>query len=203
MTGKARKLISWAGPLFQRVSDWPEYLHHSSGVQGGKGKGAGTQTCLNFISCCSHCILVSLSKLCSLVVTVTIAMLCCTVTEGTCALLQLAALVCRIMSAQVLPSPGTGRWMAVADLLDGHPAYGLGFQGQWVSVSSPKLPAGTACTKRPPATRMCSATRAPPERKDGIKAKYLQETRPVPASVSRAGSCTALRRSGRCCSKSL
>lgn len=31
--------------------------------------------------------------------------------------------------------------MAVVDLLDGYPAYGLNFQGQWVSVSSPK----TAC----------------------------------------------------------
>lgn len=31
--------------------------------------------------------------------------------------------------------------MAIVDLLHGHPAYGLSFRGQWVSVSSPK----TAC----------------------------------------------------------
>ena len=77
----ARNLISWAGSPFQRVSDLAEYLHHSSGdeVQGGRRKGAGTQTCLNFISCCCHCILVSLSKLCSLMGTITTAVLCCTV----------------------------------------------------------------------------------------------------------------------------
>lgn len=66
-TDKARNLISWAGSLFQRVSDLAGYLHHNSGdiVRGGRGKGPGTQTCLHFTSCCCHCSLVSLSKLCS------------------------------------------------------------------------------------------------------------------------------------------
>lgn len=106
-TGKARKLISWMGSLFQSVSGLAEYLHHSSGddMQGSRGKGTWTQICLNFISCCCHCILVSLSKFCSLTGAV-ILQLCSALLFWrvcNCALIQLAGLVCRVIRAQVLP----------------------------------------------------------------------------------------------------
>lgn len=105
-------------------------------MQGGRGKGPGTQTCLHFTSCCCHCSLVSLSKLCSVMGT--------DYSHGVLEGMQLcshsASWPC-LQDYECLDVALSRNWMAVVDLLDGYPAYGLNFPGQWVSVSSLK----TAC----------------------------------------------------------